>query len=382
MPTKPMKLAIVHDWLETYAGAEKVLEQILELYPDADLFSLVDFVKGDRSWLVGRTPKTTFIQKLPFAEKHFRKYIMFFPTAMRSLDLSAYDVILSSSHCMAKNVKVREGQVHICYCHSPVRYAWDMQEEYLAQSGLNGGLKAKLIRLVLSYIRWEDLRGTKGVTHFIANSHFITERIKKCYGRDSIAINPPVDTEGMEYNDTKEDFYVTMSRMVPYKRIDLIAAAFASMPNRKLVVIGSGPEAEKVKTAANGAPNVQLCGYLENDAMRDYLKRAKAFVFAAKEDFGIAPVEAMACGTPVIAFGEGGALDSVVGLGEKAPTGVLFPRQSVASIVDAVETFEANKAKITPKACRERAQYFSHANFKKRIGDFVKMHTTNLKQAA
>ena len=375
MAKKNLKIAIVHDWLETYAGAEKVLEQILEIYPDADLFSLVDFVEGDRSWLKGRTPVTTWIQKLPMAKKRFRNYIFLFPMAVRGLDLSTYDVVISSSHCMAKNVRIREGQIHICYCHSPVRYAWDMRDEYLAQSGLDrgllGGIKANIIRGILGYVKWEDLRGTKGVTHFIANSSFIGQRIKNCYGRESIVINPPVDTESMEFVGKKDDYYVTMSRMVPYKRIDLIAAAFAKMPKRKLVIIGSGPEKENVMAAAAGAKNVQLCGYLQDKDMKEYLKKARAFAFAAKEDFGIAPVEAMACGTPVIAFGEGGALDSIVGLDGKAPTGVFFKQQTVDSIIEAVESFEANEKKIKPEACRTRAEWFSNDAFKQRFADYV-----------
>lgn len=366
-----MKIAIVCDWLVTYAGAEKVLEQILNVFPNADLFAVVDFIpEGQRDFIKNKKVTTTFIQNLPKAKKKYRNYLPFMPIAIEQLDLSEYDLVISSSHCVAKGVLTGPDQIHISYVHSPIRYAWDLQHQYLREAGLTHGLKSKIARLIMHYMRIWDTRTSNGVDYFIANSHFIARRIWKCYRREADVIYPPVDVEKFTFCNEKEDYYITASRIVPYKKIDLIVDAFSQMPDKKLVVIGKGPDFEKIKKKAG--PNVQMMGFQPDDVMKNYLQHARAFIFAAEEDFGIAPVEAQACGTPVIAFGKGGSLETVRGLGMKDhPTGVFFQEQSVPSLCKAMEIFEKNEEKILCKDCRLYAEAFSIKNFKKQFRDYV-----------
>ncbi len=361
--SRALKVAIVHEWLVNYAGSERVVEQLLHLYPQADLFAVVDFLTPEeRGFLGGRTAKTTFIQNLPRAKKSFRSYLPLMPMAIEQLDLSGYDLILSSSHAVAKGVLTGPDQVHVSYVHSPIRYAWDMQHQYLHESGLTKGFKSGLARAILHYIRLWDARTAAGVDTFVANSAFIGRRIRKVYRRESQVVFPPVDTDAFVLREGKEDFYLTASRLVPYKKVPLIIEAFAQMPDKKLVVIGDGPEWDKCLLAK--APNITLLGYQPFDSLKDHMQRAKAFVFAAEEDFGITPVEAQACGTPVIAFGRGGALETVKGLDQAQPTGVFFQEQTTASIVDAIKSFEANGARFTAQACRANAETFSIASFR------------------
>ncbi|MCB1721525.1 MAG: glycosyltransferase [Rhodospirillales bacterium] len=363
-----MKVAVLHDWLETYAGAERVLEQILKLYPEADLYALVDFLPNDkRGFIGGRKAKTTFIQHLPLARRYFRHYLPMFPMAVEALNLNAYDLIISSSHCVAKGVRVREGQIHICYCHTPVRYAWDMQEEYLSTTGQGAGLKGKLIRFFLERLRKWDKKTAPRVTSYIANSSFIAGRIKQCYGLDAIVIHPPVATQDFKPCADKQDYYFTASRMVPYKRFPLIAGAFAKMPSRKLVMIGAGPESHKVAEIADKASNIEYLGYQPFPVLKEHMQKARAFVFAAQEDFGIMPVEALACGTPVIAYGKGGALDSVT-----PETGIFFEEQTPESIIAAIEAFEKKAGTITPEACRAQAEKFSEEIFHTKMRAHIK----------
>lgn len=367
-----MKVAVVADWLTTYAGSERVLEQMIACYPQADVFAVVDFVPEEsRGFLQGKQPATTFIQKLPGAKSFARHYLPLMPLAVEQLDLSGYDLILSSSHAVAKGVIVGPDQFHVSYVHSPIRYAWDLQHQYLKESGLDKRAIGWLARWFLHKIRLWDVQTQFGVDEFLANSEFIARRIHRVYGRSATVIYPPVDVESFSLCEAKEDFYLTASRMVPYKRMDLIVEAFASMPDKQLVVIGDGPDFEKIR--AKATPNIRLMGFQPFPVLRDLMQRAKAFVFAAVEDFGITPVEAQACGTPVIAFGKGGALETVAGLdaGGLAPTGVFFNEQSAASIVDAVERFEANQTKFIPTAIRQHAEQFSVANFRERYVHFV-----------
>ena len=365
-----MKIAIVVDWLVTYAGAERVLEQILACYPDADLFALVDAVpEGKRQFINNKKVTTSFIQRLPFASTKYRSYLPLMPLAIEQLDVSAYDLVISSSHAVAKGVLTGPDQPHICYCHSPIRYAWDMQHQYLHEANLEHGLKSWLARWILSKIRIWDARTPNGVDHFIANSEFIKRRIRKIYRRESAVIYPPVDTASFTCQPKKDDFYFTASRMVPYKKISLIVEAFSKMPDKRLIVIGDGPEYERIKAKAGN--NVTLLGYQAFDVLRDHMQRARAFVFAAEEDFGIIPVEAQACGTPVIAFGKGGALETICGLDTQLPTGVFFPHQTPESVIAAVQEFEREEKRITPEACRKNAERFSIATFRQQFSDFV-----------
>lgn len=366
-----MKVAIVHDWLVVYGGAEKVLEEILKLYPDADIFSLVDFLPKDkRDFILNKKVNTSFIQKLPKAKTKYRSYLPFMPMAIEQLDLSKYDLIISSSYCVAKGIITGPDQIHISYVHSPIRYAWDLEHQYLKEAGLDKGLKGWIAKAILHYMKIWDTRTANGVDHFICNSKFVARRIWKCYRREAEVIYPPVNVDGFVYCDKKDDFYLTASRMVPYKKMDLIAEAFTAMPDKKLIIIGEGPDFEKIK--AKAGKNVILMGYQPFDVLKDHMQRAKAFVFAAEEDFGITPVEAQACGTPVIAFGKGGALETVRGLGIKdKPTGIFFDKQTKDSLINAVNNFEQQSNLIKYEDCRNNALEFGLDKFKYNFKHYV-----------
>lgn len=367
-----MKVAIVCDWLVTYAGAERVLEQILEIYPDADLFAVVDFIKPEeRGFIRNKTITTTFIQHLPKAQKKYRAYLPLMPIAIEQLDVSEYDLIISSSHCVAKGVLTGPDQIHISYVHSPIRYAWDLQHQYLKEAGLTHGFKGKIAKIILHYMRMWDSRTSNGVDYFIANSDFIARRIWKCYRRQATVIYPPVDINSFAFCNVKDEYYLTVSRIVPYKKIDIIVEAFTSMPDKKLVVIGTGPDFDKIKSQAG--PNVVMMGYQSEEVLREKMQRAKAFVFAAEEDFGIVPVEAQACGTPVIAYGKGGTLETVKNFDTcEHPTGIFFYQQTAAAITKAVEWFEYNGSKILYLDCRENAEHFSKEQFIQAFSRYVK----------
>jgi glycosyltransferase involved in cell wall biosynthesis len=361
-----LRVAIVHDWLVVYAGAERVLEQMLNVFPQADLFAVVDFLDDDKRQFIRNKPvTTTFIQRLPGARKRYRQYLPLMPLAIEQLDLSGYDLIISSSAAVAKGVITGPDQLHVCMCYSPMRYAWDLTHQYLNESGLTSGPKSWMARWLLHQMRMWDYRTANGVDEFIAISKFIARRIEKVYGRESTVIYPPVDVESYAIGQGREDYYVTASRMVPYKRIDLIVEAFAKMPNRRLVVIGDGPELDKISKLA--APNIRLLGYQPHEVLKSHLQRARAFVFAAEEDFGIAPLEAMACGTPVIALGRGGARETVVdGL-----TGILFNEQNVEALTGAVKRFESIAPQFDATAVRRHAVQFSATRFRSEFSDFV-----------
>nr|WP_295163872.1 glycosyltransferase family 4 protein [Selenomonas sp. F0473] len=330
----------------------------------------MDFLPNDRrDFILDKKTTTSFIQKLPFAKTKYRSYLPFMPIAIEQLDVSGYDLVISSSHAVAKGILTGPNQIHISYVHSPMRYAWDLQHQYLEQAGLRRGLKSWLARAVLHYMRMWDYRTANGVDYFIANSRFIAKRIKKVYGREATVIYPPVDVGAYTLCEQKEDFYLTASRLVPYKRVDLIVEAFTAMPEKRLVVIGDGPEFGKIKKKAGS--NVTLLGYQPFEVLRDKMQKAKAFVFAAEEDFGIIPVEAQACGTPVIAYGRGGALETVRGLETADPTGVFFYRQDIPSVCAGIKQFEAAGQRIIPKTCRENAEQFTSTIFQKTFQSFA-----------
>ncbi|WP_175073504.1 glycosyltransferase family 4 protein [Terribacillus sp. AE2B 122] len=362
-----MKVAIVHDWLVTYAGAERVLEKMLDVYPDADLYSTVDYLE-DRAFIKNKKVHTTFIQNLPFSKKKYRSYLPLMPLAIEQFDFSEYDLIISSSHAVAKGIITGPQQKHICMCYSPIRYAWDLQHQYLKETGLDRGIKSIIVRYLLHRIRIWDIRTSNGVDEFIAISNFIQDRISKIYRRNSTVIYPPVYIEDFSIGETKEDYYITASRMVPYKKMDLIVQAFNEMPNKKLIVIGQGPDYEKIKKIAKD--NIHLLGYQDNKTLKEYLQKAKAFIFAAEEDFGIAPLEAQASGTPVIAYGKGGALETINSNSEK-PSGLFFKEQNVNSLIKAVKDFENNIEAYKPEYCRENAMRFSVERFTNEFKAFV-----------
>lgn len=367
---RDMNIGIVADWLVTYAGSEKVIKEFIEVYPDCDLYSIVDFLSDkDRSLFKGKRATTSFIQKLPSSKSKYHKYLPLMPLAIEQLDVSKHNIVLSSCHAVSKGVITGPDQLHICYVHSPIRYAWDLQHQYLKEAGLDKGIKGLLAKWLLHKIRIWDSRTVNGVDHFIANSHFIARRIQKVYGRTSTVIYPPVDVNRFTLCEQKEDYYFTASRLVPYKRMDLIVEAFSLMPDKQLVVIGDGSEMAKIKSKAT--PNIKILGYQSNIVMQEHMQKAKAFVFAAEEDFGITPVEAQACGTPVIAFGKGGALETLRPYGVDKPTGIFFDKQEVSSLIEAVSLFESNTQAFVPFYCRENALRFSVDRFQNEISEFI-----------
>jgi glycosyltransferase involved in cell wall biosynthesis len=375
-----MKIAIVHDWLVTYAGAERVLEQMLLLYPDADLYSLIDFLPDtERQFLRGKPVRTSFLQRIPGMRRGYRRFLPLMPLAIEQFDLSSYDLVISSSYAVAKGVLTGPDQLHICMCYSPMRYAWDLQHQYLRETGLDRGLRSLFARALLHYMRNWDARTGYGVDEFIAISAFVARRIRKVYQREAAVIYPPVDVREFTPGQSKDAFYVTTSRLVPYKRIDLLVEAFSGMPDRRLVVVGDGPELRRIRSKAGS--NVTLLGAQPLPVLREHLQRARAFVFAAEEDFGIAPLEAQACGTPVIAFGKGGSLETIRGLEHPQPTGVFFDEQTVPAVQHAVQLFEREQHRISPAACRENALRFESDRFRAEFAELVRAKYCSFRKA-
>lgn len=363
-----MRVAIVHDWCVVYGGAERVLEQIIDCYPEADLFTLIDHVPEEqRGFLRGNKPKTSFLQNIPFVTHLYRKLLFLMPFAVEQFDLGGYDLVISSSYCVAKGVLTGPNQVHVCYCHSPMRYAWDHYHDYLREGGLERGLRSVIARRMLHRIRTWDVRSSNTVDRFIANSQFVQARISKFYRRSSEIVYPPVETGLFRVREDKEEYYVSAGRFVPFKRLDIAVDAFTRMPDKRLVILGDGPEMQKLR--AKAGPNVEFLGFQSPEVMNHYLSRAKAFIFPSEEDFGIVPLEAQACGTPVIAYGSGGALETVVGLGtkaalESAPTGIFFEDQNATSLIAAVSRFEATADRFAPRAISEHAARFGPRAFR------------------
>jgi len=363
---KIRKVAIVHDWLPLFGGAERVLEQILDLFPEASLYTLIDALpKADRKFLFGRDVHTSFIQRLPFGKTHYRNFFPLMPLAIEQFNLSAFDLVVSSSYSFAKGVVTGPGQLHVCYCHSPIRYAWDLQNQYLDEGGLRKGVKSLLVRLALHYLRVWDVRTSAGVDHFLANSHYVARRIEKVYRRKAHVIYPPIECDDFRVGRVKEDFYLTASRLVPYKKIPLVVDAFRGMPNRRLVVIGDGPQRSKIDT--RGISNVEFLGWQPTDVLRDHMERARAFIFPAEEDFGIMPVEAQACGTPVIAYNRGGVTETVI----DGETGTFFAEQSAQCIQNAVQDFEMCEPAFSADRIRRNAERFNAVRFRSELSRFI-----------
>jgi glycosyltransferase involved in cell wall biosynthesis len=356
-----MKIAIVHEWFVNYAGSEKCVESFVKIWPDADVFALVDHLNTEERKIIlnGKHARTSFIQKLPFSKSNHRNYLPLFPMAIEKLKLNKYDLIISSSHSVAKGILTQQNQLHICYCHSPMRYAWDSANDYLK------GLKGSIAKIFINYLREWDLRSSQKVNYFIANSDFVAEKIKRIYNRDAEVIYPPVDIDRFELAEKKADYYLTASRMVPYKKIDIVVEAFNEMPDKKLIVIGNGPERKKIQSIAG--KNVTVLDHQPNNKLKEYMQNAKAFVFAAEEDFGITVVEAMSCGTPVIALNRGGTAESVI----DGKTGICFSEQSPSSIKNAVFSLESKINSFEAKKISENAGKFSRNNFEKNIANFV-----------
>lgn len=362
-----MKVAIVQEWLVTVGGSDKVVKAILDVFPDADIYTLVAKKEVcDELGIPWEKVHTSFIQKMPLGTKKHRAYLPLFPFAIEQFDLRGYDVVISSSHCVAKGVLTKADQLHICYCHSPIRYCWDMYNEYLEESHLDKGFKSWLVRLMLHPIRQFDAIAGSRVDYYISNSDYVGQRIRKTYRRKATTIHPNIDISNFELCNDKQEYYLASSRLVAYKKIDTIIEAFNQMPDKKLVVIGGGPNLEAYRKLAKD--NVTVMGYQPFDVLKDKMQHAKAFVFAADEDFGMIPIEAQSCGTPVIAYGHGGSLETVNG----GKTGLFFYEQTPEAIVEAVNKFEAMGSQpFAPGDCRQWAEGFSEERFKREIKEFV-----------
>lgn len=359
-----MKVALIHDWIIEIGGSEACLKEIYSLFP-GDVYTLV-FCKENLSSLgiPEQRVKASFLQRLPGIRRLYRNFLPLMPYAVEQFDLSAYDLIISSSHAVAKGIIRQANQVHICYCHTPMRYAWDLYHPYM-QSQAARGIKGPLAKMILHYLRLWDLCSASRVDHFVANSIYTQHRIKSIYRRASTVIYPPVDVKDFQVWTRKENFFMAASRFVPYKRMDLIVEAFNLMPEKRLIIAGDGPELKKVRQRAR--KNVEFVGWQTRESLKELLGRARAFIFCAQEDFGILPVEAQACGTPVIAYGKGGVLESVV----EGKTGFFFREQSAASIVEAIKEFEKKEEGLDPIVIRRNAERFDKERFRKEFKELV-----------
>jgi glycosyltransferase involved in cell wall biosynthesis len=354
-----LRIAIVHDWLVTYGGAERVLEQLVSLLPQAELFALCDFVPPDkRAFIQNKQVTTSVIQKLPFARKRYRDYLGLMPYAIEQFDLSGFDLVISSSHAVAHGVLTNSDQLHLSYVNNTMVYVWDLYHHYLKGAGLNRGLKGLIARPIMHYVRMWDAGTSHRVDKYIANSEHMKRRLHKLYGRESEVIYPPVDVARFGLGSEKKDYYVVVSRLVPFKRIDLVVEAFSQMPDRRLIVLGDGPELKRLQSMAGS--NIEFAGFRSTDEVHRYVRQARAFMFSSVEPFGIAVVEALAAGTPVIAYAGGAALEIV----DDGRTGLFFEKQTPEAIVDAVNRFESTERFFDPHRLRESAERFSIEQFR------------------
>ncbi len=353
-----MRVAVVHDWLVVSGGAEKVTRELQDMF-NADVFALVDFLNDeDRAFILhGKLARTSFIQRLPFARKHFRSFLPLFPTAMQRLDLRGYDLVISASYAVAKCVRKVPGQRHLCYIHTPMRYAWVNEVGYLQDHAVRGA-KAWLVRRAMRYMRRKDLESNAGVDRFIANSRNVAERVSRFYGREADVLLPPVDMGRFALYEGPREGYLVVSRLVPYKRVDRIVEAFRKLPDRKLTVVGDGPELGRLKALA--PENVKFMGHVPGDEVVALMQRSRAVICAADEDLGLVPLEAQACGTPCVALGRGGYLETV----EEGRSGVLFSTNMPADIAAAVRRVDAITTLMSPKGLRRRMEHCSADAFR------------------
>ena len=368
-----MKVAIVHDWLTGMRGGEKVLDVICENWPEADLYTLL-YVPGKLTGTIeNRRIVTSFVQKLPAAPTWYRNYLPLFPFAIERFDLRDYDLVISSSHCVAKGVRTADAAFHVSYIHTPMRYVWEMFDEYFGPGKIHP-LKRLAARAVRPYLQRWDVKSAARVDAFVANSRHVAKRIARHYGRDAEVIHPPVQTEAFYIDERVEDFYLIVSAFAPYKRIDLAIEAFARL-GRPLKVVGAGQDERKLLGA--GATNVEFLGWQTTEQIRDLYAHCRAFIFPGEEDFGITPLEAQASGRPVIAYAKGGVLETVRGAypdGRRPAdlcTGVFFEPQTVEALMEAVVFFEQENPISPPKALREHAQGFDRAHFGRNIRQYI-----------
>lgn len=356
-----MRVAIVHYWFTAPRGGEAVVDALCEIYPDADIFTHVSDPAVTSGRLAGHRITHTFIARLPFARRLYQAYLPLMPLALEQLDLGAYDLVISSESGPAKGVIVRPDALHVCYCHTPMRYLWDAHPDYAW--GL-GRFRRAIWSLVTHYMRMWDVTSARRVDHFIANSRFVAARIGKYYGREATVIAPPVDTRRFKASADRGDFYLVAGQLVGYKRVDLAVRACAEL-DRPLVVIGTGAELSRLRRLAG--PRTRLLGWQEDAVLADHLARARALIFPGLEDFGIVPVEAMAAGTPVIAYGKGGAAETVV----DGRTGVLFQTQTVEALQQAIVRFEAVEASFDPQDISRHAARFDRSEFTRAFADEI-----------
>ncbi|RAI38845.1 glycosyltransferase [Rhodoplanes roseus] len=374
-----MRVAVVHDWLYTVGGAERVLREILQCYPGADVFTLFDVLgPEDRAKIGYEKAHTSFLQKMPFIKSRHRSYLPLMPLAIEQFDLSGYDLILSSSYAVAKGVLVGPDQVHVSYVHSPMRYAWDLQHSYLRDSGYAKGIKSAVARAILHRMRIWDSRTASGPDAMIANSSFVARRIRRVYGRTAQVIYPPVTIAKQRPDIPRGNHFLAASRLVPYKNIEAVVRAFALLPELELVVAGSGPEANRLREIAT--PNVSFAGFVSDENLRNLMATARAFVFAAEEDFGIIMVEAMSEGTPVLALGRGGARE-IVSSTLPQRSGMFFLTPSPDDIAGCVNAFVAQEHTFSRTTCRQQAARFSAERFRAELSAFVDKEMEAAKRA-
>jgi glycosyltransferase involved in cell wall biosynthesis len=373
-----LRVVLVHDWLTGMRGGEKVLESLCRRWPSAPLYTLIHKRGSCSSAIEDRTIVTSFLQQLPAVQRYYRYTLPLMPWAV-GWRLPECDLVFSSSHCVAKGVAVPKGALHLCYCHTPMRYAWHMQNSYFHDRGWRGP-KKWLARTILSRLRDWDRRTAAGVTHFIANSQVVRQRIHDCYGRDAVVIHPPTDTNFYCPADVpREDYYLILSAFAPYKRLDLAIEACRKL-GKKLVVIGSGQDEKKLRSLADG--KVQFLGWQPDEVLRDHLRRCQALLFPGEEDFGIVPVEAQACGTPVIAFGRGGATETVVPWPNANATGMWFEEQTVDCLASALELFETERDGFDAQRLRTHALRFRLERFEDELFGFVETVTVRGRRMA
>jgi glycosyltransferase involved in cell wall biosynthesis len=364
------RIALVHDWCPDFRGGERVLARICSQLPNAEIFTLFDFLPEPvkQQYFHDVEFHASAANRLPMIRKYYRALFFLCPFLIEQFDVTGYDAVISSSAAFSRGVITRPDQPHLCYVHSPVRYAWDEQFSYLDQAKMGFGLKGTLFRYMLHRLREWDTRTAHGPDLMLANSTYVRTRIKRIYGRDARVVFPPVSLGELDYVEDKDDYYVSASFLAPYKRTDLVIQAFNEMPSRRLVVVGEGQQSARLRELAG--PNITFAGFLPR---KDYVRtiaEAKAMVFAGCEDFGIALAEAQACGTPLIAFSRGGATDIVRRLGvAERPTGVLFDRQTIASLNEAIDRFEESGGAITPESCWHNSLRFSEERFDREFGD-------------
>ncbi len=363
-----MKIAIVHEWLAVNGGSEKVLKEILSVYKNdqPDIFTLFNFLDEENTIeiLENKKVRTTFIQNIPFSRSLYRLLLPIFPFAVKSISLKNYGLIISSSHAVIKGIKKDNNATHVCYCHTPMRYAWDLYDDYMEQSPF---YKKIVQAFLIFFLRKWDYKTAQNVDFFIANSKHVKDRIKKSYNRESVVIYPPVDTQKFLLNNkARKNYYICFGRLVPYKRVDLIIEAFKEMPDKELIIVGSGYAEKQLMKQADKHDNIKFWGFKSTEDLINLVQAAKASIFAAKEDFGITCVESQCCGTPVIALNYGGYKETVA----EDISGVFFNEQSKEAIIDAIKKFEKNPLS-NYELIRERVLAFSKERFHKELSTYV-----------